>query len=227
MTLDDIRILIQLCLSKCYFLYNDSIYEIADAGPIGLSLMVIMAEAYLQFIEQKALNIAVGKQLQPLTYRRYVDDVHARFQAIKQANDFLVILNSQDPRVQYTMETEDSNKNLGYLDLNVCNDYSGSYDFSVFRKEAITNVQIKPNSCINPHISEGVFKGFVARAHRLCSPKNLKNEMEFLVDVFTENGHERSNLEAIVRNYALPENCANQSSPSDLSEPKQRFVKIP
>ena len=227
LTLDDIRILIQLCLSKCYFLYNDSIYEIADAGPIGLSLMVIMAEAYLQFIEQKALNIAVGKQLQPLTYRRYVDDAHARFQAIKQANDFLSILNSQDPRVQYTMETEDSNKNLGYLDLNVRNDYSGSYDFSVFRKEAITNVQIKPNSCINPRISEGVFKGFVARAHRLCSPKNLKNEMEFLVDVFTENGHERSNLEAIARNYVLPENRANQSSSSDPSEPKQRFVKIP
>jgi hypothetical protein len=51
--------------------------------------------------------------------------------------------------------------------------------------------------------------------------------MEFLVDVFTENGHERSNLEAIARNYVLPENRANQSSSSDPSEPKQRFVKIP
>ena len=38
--LDDIRTLLQLSLSKCYLVWNDKIYEIDDAGPIGLSLMV-------------------------------------------------------------------------------------------------------------------------------------------------------------------------------------------
>jgi len=53
-SLQDIRKLIQICLDKCYFLYENEIYVIDDAGPIGLSLMVVVSEAYLQFIEEKA-----------------------------------------------------------------------------------------------------------------------------------------------------------------------------
>ena len=44
--IEDIEKLLLLCLSKCYFLWDDKIFVIDDAGPIGLSLMVIMAEAY-------------------------------------------------------------------------------------------------------------------------------------------------------------------------------------
>ena len=56
LTLSDIRCLLELCLSKCYFLWNDCLYVIDDAGPIGLSLMVVIAEGYLQYLERIALN---------------------------------------------------------------------------------------------------------------------------------------------------------------------------
>ena len=51
----DIINLVKLCLSKCYFLFDDQLYEIEDAGPIGLSLMVVMVECYLQTIEKENL----------------------------------------------------------------------------------------------------------------------------------------------------------------------------
>ena len=75
----DIKLLIELCLSKCYFLYENSIFTIDDAGPIGLSLMVVMAEAYLQHLEKTALNIAEVEEMVPITFKRYVDESHARF----------------------------------------------------------------------------------------------------------------------------------------------------
>ena len=78
--------LIELCLSRCYFLYENDIYEIEDAGPIGLSLMVVIAEAYLQFLEKRALAIACGRDVQPITFKRYVDDSHARFKSSKDAD---------------------------------------------------------------------------------------------------------------------------------------------
>ena len=34
-------------------------------------------------------------------FRRYVDDSHAMFPDIKQANDFKDILNQQHPKIQY------------------------------------------------------------------------------------------------------------------------------
>ena len=74
----------------------------------------------------------------------------------------------------------------------------------VYRKDAITNVQIKPQSCINPRTTDGVFKGFLARAYRLCSPAHLHGEIQFLINVFAENGHARSHLEDIASSYRPP-----------------------
>ena len=203
--LRDIKLLIDLCLGKCYFLYEDSIFIIKDAGPIGLSLMVVMAEAYLQHLEKKAMEDATEKQVAPITFKRYVDDSHARFPNLVQAKAFLDILNAQDSKIQYTIEMEDSQKALAFLDVKVCNDGSGSYDCQVHRKEAITNVQIKSHSSVNPRILDSVFKGFLVRAHRLCSHKHLLEEITFLIDVFAENGHDRIKLENIARTYTIPE----------------------
>ena len=52
----DIRTLIKLCLSNCYFLWEDKIYQLKDSAPIGLALMVVMAEGFLQYHEKRAIK---------------------------------------------------------------------------------------------------------------------------------------------------------------------------
>ena len=47
LTVDDIQQLMELCLSKCYFLWNEKIYLLKNSAPIGLALMVVMAESFL------------------------------------------------------------------------------------------------------------------------------------------------------------------------------------
>ena len=230
--LGDIKMLIELCLSKCYFLYENSMYVIEDAGPIGLSLMVVMAEAYLQRLEKTSLQMAADKQTAPITFKRYVDDSHARFSNLDQATRFLEILNAQDQQIQYTVEVEDQNKMLSFLDVNILNGSDGRYEFNVHRKDAITNVQIKPHSCINPGIVEGVFKGFLVRAHRLCSPKYIQEEINFLVNVFAENGHPRSILEDLAETFIIPENRVTQPAPPNTktnADPSAvaSIIKIP
>ena len=92
------------------------------------------------------------------------------------------------------MEVEKEGKTLEYLDVKTTNNNEGKYDFEVFRKKAITNIQIKPSSSHDPKILHGIFKGFVHRAHKLCSEHYLKDEVEFLVNVFTENGYNETTL---------------------------------
>ena len=129
LTLLGLRQLLELCLSKCYFIWNSEIHELKDSGPIGLSLMVVMAEGWLQVLEAKAMNDALTSQppLNLLSFFRYVDDSHSRFNEITDANKFLAILNSQDPSTKYTMETESTNKELDFLEIRTINNGQGRY----------------------------------------------------------------------------------------------------
>ena len=103
-------------------------------------------------------------------------------------------MNAQDEKIQYTIEKENSNAELSFLDVTVQNDRQGSYNFNVHRKKAITNLQMKPTSSVNPELVKGVFKGFLVRAKRLCSPQYLQQEIQFLINIFVENGHNREKL---------------------------------
>jgi len=127
LTTSDIHTLIELCLKKCYFLWDNTLFEVPDTGPIGLSLMVVIAEAYLQKIESIAIQQSLTLQCQPLSYRRYVDDSHSRFHSMEQANKFLDLLNKQDNNIQYTMEAENDKKELGYLDILIINNVHNKY----------------------------------------------------------------------------------------------------
>ena len=50
---------------------------------------------------------------------RYVDDSHARFGSRNNANEFLNVLDSQDPQIQYTIEYENEHKELNFLDVTI------------------------------------------------------------------------------------------------------------
>ena len=123
-------------------------------------------------------------------FRRFVDDSYVRFQERFHADNFLEILNKQDPATKYTFEFEDHKYSLIFLDINITsNTTNKKYEFKVQRKHAITDIHIKPNSCIVPSITKSVFKVFLHRAHTVCLEKYIKEETQFLVGMFVENGH--------------------------------------
>ena len=209
LTLTDIHKLTKLCLSKCYFLYENNLRLFQNSGPIGLSLIVVLSECSLQKIEFKAITEALNYKIAPKTFRRFVDDSHARFQNRSHANKFLEILNKQDPSIKYTVEFEDHKHSVNFLDINITKNITNrKYEFIVHQKDAITNLHIKPNTFIDPSITKSVFKGFLHRAHTICSEKYIKEEIQFLVNMLVENGHKRTFLEALVKDY----NTKNKNS---------------
>lgn len=227
MKIQDLKILIELCLSKCYFLWNNEIHELEDSGPIGLSLMVVMAEGFLQHLEKKATEIALRETptLSLKTYRRYVDDSHARFADRPDAEKFKTILNQQHPKIQYTLDQENENQELEFLDVKIKNDGNGKYTFSVHRKEAITNIQLKPHSDHDPKILQGIFKGFVHRAFELCSTQNIDAELTFLRNIFEENGYEKEQLSKIISEVKEKKN--QTVGTKEEEESSQGLVSLP
>ena len=169
--LTDIHKLTKPYLSKSCVLFENKIRLLENAGPIGLALMVVLLKSYLQYLERKAIAEALTINIHPKTFKRYVDGSHACFPSKHEGNIFQEILNRQDPVIQYTIEFENGNKSLNLLDINITNTINNKYESKVHRKKSITNIQIKPTSCINPKTIKNVFKGFLHRAHSICSEK--------------------------------------------------------
>ena len=55
LTLTDMHKLIQFYLSTNYFIFDNRVRIFENSGPIGLALMVVRSEAFLQGLEDRAL----------------------------------------------------------------------------------------------------------------------------------------------------------------------------
>ena len=126
------------------------------------------------------------------------------FQDKPSSKTFFGILNnnSQEPGIKFTADYEDDEKEPNFFfDVTVKNTKSNKFSFKVYRKDAITNVQIDPFSSVAPNIKDGVTKCFVSRAYAICSQSNLPAEIEFLKLMFDENDYDHDNVSTIVDNY--------------------------
>ena len=56
------------CLKTCHFIWNRKTY-VKNAGPIRLSIMVVMAVGYLQFLEMMVISQAMVERIQLITYK--------------------------------------------------------------------------------------------------------------------------------------------------------------
>ena len=77
-----------------------------------------------------------------------------------------------------------------------------------------------------PNVSVLGFKGFLSRAYKICSERFIDEEIQFLIDVFTENDYERKTLEKITKNY-LNELQNPPVNNKDSSEDINKVVKLP
>ena len=126
----------RIMFSECHFLYSNVIWTRENSGPIRLSIMVVLSECYLQRIEYISITQVLNLNLAPRSFKRFADDSHARFnnKELQLSLQLLDILNSQDPSIQYTIEFENENKQLSFLDITITNNSNNSYDFKISRK---------------------------------------------------------------------------------------------
>ena len=117
-------------------------------------------------------------QIQAKTYKRYVDNSHARFTSRHHANTFQEVLNKQDPAIQYTIEYENGNKSLNFLDINVTNAINNKYEFKVHR------TYILPTYISNQHrastlTSSKVYSKVFFTEHTRYVPRNILKKKKY------------------------------------------------
>ena len=58
MGVDDITLLLELCLKNTYFSFQDQFFEQVEGAAIGSLVSPIVANLYMEYLEQKALSTA-------------------------------------------------------------------------------------------------------------------------------------------------------------------------
>ena len=127
LTLTDIQKLIMFKYQLLYFWQLHAYFE--KLRPDWFSINVVISEAFLQRLEDRAMQEALATNLAPLTYKRHIDDSHARFETVHQSHSFLNILNKQNKAIQYTVEKEYQSRKLNFVDVTTINTCAEKYEF--------------------------------------------------------------------------------------------------
>ena len=112
--------LLDFVLRSTYFQYNGSIYEQREGAAMGSPVSAVIANLYMETFEEQAIESAPSK---PKIWKRYVDDTFTILDRDR-VDSFLNHLNSQQPTIRFTMETENDNK-IAFLDASVSTEPDG------------------------------------------------------------------------------------------------------
>ena len=192
--------LLDFVLRSTYFQYNGSIYEQREGTAMGSPVSAVIANLHMETFEEQAIESAPSK---PKIWKRYVDDTFTILDRDR-VDSFLQHLNSQQPTIRFTMETENDNK-IAFLDASVSREPDGRLTTSVYRKPTHTDQYLAYDSH-HPHsVKRGIVKCLYAQAKRLVTtPSVISAEKKHLSSVLVSNGYPSSFVQKISKARTAP-----------------------
>ncbi len=201
--------LLKLVLKECFFSWDGLLYKQSSGLPMGGRLSPVLANIFMEEFEYKVLSTTVPV---PKMWFRYVDDVFIVWnEEFGPYDEFLDLLNKQNPNIVLTVEAEKDRK-LPFLDLMVKRpsfDKNGkeqeALELSIYRKPSHCDRYIQYNSSHHMTLKRNVVYGFYLHAARLLQnyPTQFEAELQHLKKSFgnKNNGYPRHVLNRWFREF--------------------------
>ena len=130
MEVRDIILLLEFCHKNTYFSFQGQFYKQVEGVAMGSSISPIVANLYMEYLEQRALMTAPNP---PRFWHRFVDDTFViHMEANKQG--FLQHINSVDPAIRFTVEDNKEDGSIPFMDTIVKPEADGTLSITVNRK---------------------------------------------------------------------------------------------
>lgn len=210
--------LLEICISKNYFIFNNKLYNQTDGLAMGNPLSPLLADIFMDNLENKISKLNNFKNC--LYWFRYVDDILIAFTGTdRQLNKFFKEVNNIHPQIKFTMEVE-TDKCINFLDLTIKN-CSNKHDFSIYRKNTQSDTTIHASSF---HPLAQKLAAYKSMIHRLVSiPMNNNNynkELNIIYQIAINNGFKAQTITNILNqkqkqiliNKIFPKNKDNQKT---------------
>jgi len=196
--------LLEICLTRNYFIFNSNTYIQKSGAAMGHGYCVHYANIFMANWELKAIDTY---HLKPSVWFRFIDDIFSIWTFTRiQFDLFFTHLNSINPSIKLTFEFNDSS--INFLDVTF---YKGPR----FNSNSIldTKVYFKPtnkhqllhHSSFHPkHIFKSVVKSQVLRFSRICNnTEDFDNTTSILFQSLYKRGYTKRSLRAIKHSIKL------------------------
>ena len=183
-------------INQNYFEHENDWFQPEKGIAMGSPISSIIAEIYLQHIEQTYIKHWIESK-EIIYYKRYVDDIliiydinHTNEQKISQ------YINKIDENLQFKPTIEERNK-ISYLDLTIHRN-NNSLDLSIYRKPTSTDICIH---YLSNHPNEHKTAAFRYHIHRMLNfpitNDAKQREWETILTMARNNGYPRHLINTI------------------------------
>ncbi|XP_014666938.1 PREDICTED: uncharacterized protein LOC106808648 [Priapulus caudatus] len=130
--------LLEFGLTTTYFMFGGQLYQQKLGTAMGSPVSPIVANLYMEDLEQTAINTA-SEHIKPRFWKRYVDDILAVVTkgSTRILNDHLNSIDMSG-NIQFTSE-EMENNSIPFLDTKIVSREDGTIKTVVYRKKTHTN----------------------------------------------------------------------------------------
>ena len=186
LSVSSIVFLLRLCFEATYFSFRGGIYQQVFGTAMGSPVSVTIAYLVMEDVEERALNTYPNP---PKFWKRYVDVCVNH-------------LNSIEMTIVFTVETDDDDNTLPFLDTRLHHMEGGTIQTSVYRKPTHTDRYLDYMSHHPIEHKKGVVQTLCTRAERLSStPNKISSEVKHIFNVLKKNGYPK---QVIQRHFKAP-----------------------
>ncbi|KFD59678.1 hypothetical protein M514_28142 [Trichuris suis] len=179
-----------------FFHFQGRFYKQQGGAPMGSPLSPVLAEVFMEHLEDRAFSEA-DHNILPHFFKRYVDDIFVIIES-GQEDRFLTFLNKLFPNIIcFTIEKEVGGK-LPFLDSLVIRS-SDCFKTTVYRKPTHSDRYLHFSSHRPQAVMRAVINGMTKRAVALCEPEFLGPELKHIYNTFKDNGYPPSPVHSVIR----------------------------
>ena len=211
--------LLQVCLKSTYFSYNGEFYEQREGAAMGSPVSAVVANLYMEFFEELALELAPTR---PRFWKRYVDDTCCIMQR-DAMEPLLHHFNEVRPTIKFTMELE-KDGSLPFLDTSLTRREDGTLNMSSENRHTRTGT-CTFNSHHPASAKRAAVRSLFDRARNITLRKEDLQKEEHLTTTFRQNGCPLPFIRAIsssIQKPSAPPEEEPDEEPDDKESQKRR-----
>uniref|UniRef100_A0A8D9DWV2 Reverse transcriptase domain-containing protein n=1 Tax=Cacopsylla melanoneura TaxID=428564 RepID=A0A8D9DWV2_9HEMI len=194
----EVKKTLDICLNQNFCSFTDQIFEIKSGLPIGSPISPLMADIFMDHIEENIFSSVDPLIASILHWYRYVDDIFAVVNGTwRQIDILLEKINLIHPNITFTLEKEQDGK-LNFLDLGV-RKVAGRLNFSIYRKGTFTDCIISKSSNHPVNIKYAAFHSMLNRLISIpMDTDHYLKELGTIHLIAKNNGYKKSEINSIL-----------------------------
>ena len=214
--------LVSFIFNNTFFAYNGNFYKQTLGAPMGGQASSIIA----LYVMDELLDTCIPKlPFQLPAVKKYVDDLFCIIPAGKD-EEILTTFNNYDRHIQFTIEKEDENNSVPFLDTRVIRTSNNLIKLNWYTKPTSSGRYLNFHSDVSTKMKINLVTAMKNRIHKICHPDFYNANIMKLFNIFLDNSYPRSLLNRILH-YPVDRTVAIPPAPNEEPPTNDKYGTLP